>query len=277
MLMVGAVAARVAGAAEPAEAVMPSYGRWHSCQIGGGGYLMNVVACPSNPSRYFANVDVGGVFRSDDGGNRWRMLNGPLGATAGANECRSVSVDPRDDRRLVIAVGSQWTEKPLGVYISDDAGDSWQRTLQTEFAGNGDTRMHGLVLARDPAHSDVLLAAALRDGVFRSEGNGRTWQHCAGADGLEITDVRFDRTDGNRAWLCAVPMRQYLHGKQFDLKGGFYLSSDGGRNWVRQSESSPPEIVQDPQQPQRIYGFADEKRCQVSVDDGAAEAGASDE
>ena len=30
---------------------MPHYGQWRSSMIGGGGYVQNVVCCPSDPAR----------------------------------------------------------------------------------------------------------------------------------------------------------------------------------------------------------------------------------
>jgi photosystem II stability/assembly factor-like uncharacterized protein len=79
--------------------------------LGGGGYIQNVVPCPSNPKRFYSYVDVGGVYRSDDGGQNWRMLHGALPPTSGTYEVRGLLVDPRDENRVLIATGSQWAGK----------------------------------------------------------------------------------------------------------------------------------------------------------------------
>ena len=47
---------------------------WNILPVFGGGYVQNVVIAPSNPSRWYAYVDVGGPYRSDDGGRSWRAL-----------------------------------------------------------------------------------------------------------------------------------------------------------------------------------------------------------
>ena len=46
----------------------PAYGAWHSCVIGGGGYLLNTLIAPSDPRRMYLHGDMDGLFRSDDGG-----------------------------------------------------------------------------------------------------------------------------------------------------------------------------------------------------------------
>jgi hypothetical protein len=63
------------------------YGDWRFSQIGGGGYVLNVVFTKSLGVLYCYS-DVGGVFCSDDGGKRWRMLHGTLeGAGSGRLTC----------------------------------------------------------------------------------------------------------------------------------------------------------------------------------------------
>ena len=59
-----------------AEAKEISYNGWISGAFWGGGYVQNVVLCPSDPDRCYAYIDMAGVYRSDDKGKTWRMLHG---------------------------------------------------------------------------------------------------------------------------------------------------------------------------------------------------------
>lgn len=55
-----------------------TYGPWHSCQIGGGGCVLGVVLCPSDPSRYYTYVDIGGkkYYMLPYDGSIWRIFGG---------------------------------------------------------------------------------------------------------------------------------------------------------------------------------------------------------
>lgn len=61
----------------------PAYGKWRQGLIGGGGYIQNVVLCPSAPNRAYAYVDNSGMFRSEDQGRSWRMIHGGLPTSFG--------------------------------------------------------------------------------------------------------------------------------------------------------------------------------------------------
>ena len=126
------------------------YGAWRSCRIGGGGYAQNVVLCPSDPKRCYAYIDVGGIFRSDDGGQTWRMLHGSLPAPGGIYETRGLSVDPRNADVILVAIGSQWAIGPTGVYRSTDGGNDLAEDTGRLFMGNGEDRWAGFLLTRDP-------------------------------------------------------------------------------------------------------------------------------
>lgn len=107
----------------PASAAPASrvYGRWESASFGGGGYIQNVVWCPSSPGRLYAYVDIGGLYRSDDGGASWRMMHGGMPAGDGFYSVRGLWVDPGDANRVIIAVGNQWTAN-RGIFLSRQSG-----------------------------------------------------------------------------------------------------------------------------------------------------------
>lgn len=254
----------------PAPHVPITYGPWRSCKIGGGGYIQNVVVCPSNPRRLYCYVDVGGAFRSDDGGQSWRMLHGnlhPAGVKARQSnyEVRGLIVDPRDDRKVILATGSQWADE--GIYVSADAGESWRKTLTASYWGNGPHRWSGFVLTRNPAHPDSVVTAGVETGVWRSADNGLTWQQ-GGAQGLFPTDIRFDRTNPQRLWLCAATQSGWHSGQLHKWSGGFFRSEDGGVTWQKLADDGPYETLQDPLDANRLYGTWKETEIRLSTDGG---------
>ncbi|MEO8614579.1 MAG: sialidase family protein, partial [Luteolibacter sp.] len=145
-----------------------SQGDWFSSRIGGGGYVIDLIPT-SDPAIYYSHTDVGGFYRSDDGGENWRMLQGALPATQGSQEPRSMVVHPKDPNTILVATGSHWDKNREGIYRSTDGGKTFERTLEAAFAGNGSTRMWGNVLAIDPFDPNGVLAGSMKDGVFRSE------------------------------------------------------------------------------------------------------------
>jgi photosystem II stability/assembly factor-like uncharacterized protein len=239
-------------------ATLPNYGGWRSGRIGGGGWIQGVVPALSDPQRFYAYVDIGGLYRSDDGGQTWRMLHQHLPH----GHVRSVSVDPRDADVVLAAIGKRtWGQ---GVYRSEDGGATWTLVLRAEFHGN-DTpvaRAAGVVLARHPDRPDVVLAASRNDGVFRSEDGGLSWT-LAGVKNQIPQDLVIDRTNPDRAWLCTYTDARW------NKEGGLYRSDDGGRTWRKIVDQAPGELVQDPVDGQVVYGLFNESLIQRSTDGGA--------
>lgn len=240
-----------------------TYGPWRSSVMGGGGYVQNVVPCPSNPKRFYTYVDVGGLSRSDDGGQSWRMLHGALPAGFAHMEVRGVIVDPRDDNKITVATGSPYG-KGGGVFVSADAGKTFKKVLEAQYAGNGGSRSQGFILARDAQNPDRLVTATINSGVFVSTDNGETWT-CVGQKDIYPTEVRFDRTNPNRIWLCA----SYEKWADKPHKRGFYRSDDGGATWeLLGTTDTPSEIVQDPKNAGELFGIVDAAIIKKSTDAG---------
>ena len=229
---------------------------WKVLPIYGGGYVQNVVICPSDPDRWYCYVDVGGPYRSDDAGAHWYPIH--INFTVDqrnrcADHVRTLSVDPRDADSLVIASGNN-AYNPAGIYVSRDGGATYRQTLLARFYGNGNARMYGLCLARNPLDPDELVAGEDMDGLFVSRDNGETWKP-VGLDGHWFTDIRYDLTVPGRLYACAPDRwhsgdaaRDQASLSRLELvkdrKSGFYRSDDGGLTWRKLSDDSPDEICQ---------------------------------
>ncbi|BCM89218.1 xyloglucanase [Abditibacteriota bacterium] len=257
----------------PAVAAPATYGAWHSCFIGGGGYQQNVLFT-SNPNVVYDYMDVGGAFRSDDGGKSWRMLGAGLkGAGSGVTNVRDLSVNPRDPDDVLVAVGDTWA--PIeGVFRSRDGGKSWQKMVAAQFYGNQDFRWAGRNLARSPLDPDRVLVVSGGDGAFLSSDGGTTWKPC-GLEGIYPTDVKWGR-DGKTVWVCAQTEKIGYRGQQTDLRGGLFRSDDGGTTWKTISDKAPSEVLQDPQTLARWWGIWDGHSIQTSSDGGTTWLAASD-
>jgi photosystem II stability/assembly factor-like uncharacterized protein len=224
---------------------MPTYGQWHSSRFGGGGYLQHVVVCASNPKRAYVNVDVGGLYRSDDGGHSWQMLHGNLPAHRANYGVRGVWVDPADQDYVVIATGGRWDGKQ-GIFISTDAGQTWKRTHSAWYWGNGPKRAAGSILVSDPKDSNRLYTAPIDNGFAISTDKGKTWQANGQLKGVCPTAVWVDPVNTNNVWVACTERKVNFEGKDRDFQAGFYHSPDFGKTFSKVSDNSISEMVQLP-------------------------------
>ena len=125
----------------------------------------------------------GGLFKSSDGGASWKRLTAGLPANLSQI---NIAIAPGAPRRLYATAG---TDEPgdyssaagLGVFRSDDAGESWLRITSDPRPalriGGGDLP----VLRVDPSNPDVVYSASLV--TMKSSDGGRTWLSLRGAPG----------------------------------------------------------------------------------------------
>jgi hypothetical protein len=123
-------------------------------------------------SRIYAAVEVGGVLRSDDYGENWRLVNGSPGAGV-HQDVHSIVVHPQDAGRVYTPTGG-------GFYSSPDGGQSWQALV---------SHCYCRAMWLDPENpARILLGFA--EGVDRngridlSEDGGQSWQPAS--DGLQV-------------------------------------------------------------------------------------------
>lgn len=209
-----------------------SYGRWESGSFGGGGYIQNVVVCPTPSERLYAYVDVGGLYRSDDGGMTWRMLHGGMPVGDGHYSVRGLWVSPKNPDHLVIAVGNQWTTN-RGLFLSRDAGLTWEKRLDAPFLGNEQHRSCGTVFLTAP--DGTLLVGTAGGGLFSSRDEGETWEG-EGLDGFNIIDLKAG-PDGT-LFVCALP---HTMPNKRKIPGGFFRRTTDG-DW-EVFPSGPEEVV----------------------------------
>ena len=249
---------------------------WQVLPCWGGGYVQDVLLCPSDRQRLYTYVDVGGPYRSDDAGRNWRPLHGNMSVEMrerGMDEVRSLSVDPRNADSLVILGGSV-AENPGGFAYTRDGGNSWTIAQTAPAYGNGPRRTEGLCLSRDPFSPDNLVGGEDLDGVWISRDNGATWRS-TGPTNMWYTDIRYDLVVKDRIYASApgIPqetLKTWWQAGESRLRPrgqGFFRSDDGGETWRRLSDDSPSEIVQIPGD-RCLVGIFGHERIRVSEDGG---------
>jgi len=160
----------------------------------------------------------GGLFKSSDGGNTWKRLSAGLPQSLSQV---NIAIAPSTPQRLYLSVG---TTEPggyssatgLGVFRSDDAGESWTRiTTDPRPAlriGGGDLA----VLRVDPTNPDVVYSASLV--TMKSTDGGRSWRPLRGAPGGD---------DYQNLWVSPSDPRSIA----LVADQGAVITLNGGETW----------------------------------------------
>jgi photosystem II stability/assembly factor-like uncharacterized protein len=159
----------------------------------------DVVIDPANPSIVYASLwesrlgpwedgnsyegTHGGLFKSTDGGETWRPLTKGLPDNVVQI---NVAIAESDPKRLYATISTTApsgyaSAKGLGVYRSDDAGESWRKATDDPRPamkiGGGDLP----VPLVDPKDPDTVYSASIV--TVRSTDGGKTWMSLRGAPG----------------------------------------------------------------------------------------------
>jgi photosystem II stability/assembly factor-like uncharacterized protein len=118
----------------------------------------------------------GGLFKSTDGGSTWHQLKNGLPDDLSQIY---VAIAPSDSKRLYATLGT--ASGKLGVYRSDDGGDSWAKITDdprpSGRIGGGDLPIPKV----DPKNPDVIIVASTV--TMKSTDGGKTWFGFRGAPG----------------------------------------------------------------------------------------------
>ena len=139
-------------------------GRTWTLSGAAGFQIMRIAQSPHDPQLVLAVTQQGGLFRSDDGGNRFES-SGRVGV---GDNLYDIAFDSTDPKRIALC---GWGP---GVVVSEDGGKTWQ-------SRNAGLPSHEIwSIAFDPDHPGRLYASAHEDALYVSDDAGRTWRQ----DGL---------------------------------------------------------------------------------------------
>jgi len=268
---------------------------WRNVGPGGGGWIQSLAMDPVDFDTVHIGCDVGGYYRSTDGGKTFRILN--TGLTDYYVD--DILIDPSDNRVIYLGTLS-------GVYKSVDAGRSWT-SMRNGFPEPKRYAHSAPVgrLAMDPKDRSVLYAGIgnprrQKNGcghIYKSTDGAESWtlldgiaKHAKDAliHNLAIHPVQtatlfaatdkglFKSTDAGAAWTRkekGLPHRfcrnVAIHPTQPNImyvvmwstpgekpwKGGVYRSDDGGESWAARNDGLPQKVAPAGDAPQKTCNY----------------------
>lgn len=203
---------------------------------------------PNNPRIIYAaawtverkpwTIDSGGeesgLYKTTDGGDTWTKLS--RGLPAGIVGRIGVAVSPAMPDRVWALVEAP--ENRGGLYRSDNAGQSWQKT-------NGERRFlqrawYYIHVYADPKDAETVYV--LNTGFSKSNDGGRTFQ-----------SYRVPHGDNHDLWINPLDPKKMINAND----GGANVSFNGGLSWSGQMNQPTAEIYRitaDTRFPYRVYG-----------------------
>ena len=182
-----------------------------------------------------------GLYKSIDGGTTWRQLTGGLPKSEQDLGRIGLAISPTDPKRMYALVDSPSLG---GVYRSDDAGETWQRTNSENRIWSRGSDFAGVTV--HPKNKDVIFIA--NTSTYRSNDAGKSFTAIKGAPGGDDYHTVWINPDNPDVILLAADQ-----GATITVNGGETWSS-----WYNQPTAQFYHVITDNQFPYWVYGAQQE-------------------
>lgn len=197
---------------------------------------IGIAVSASRPSRLYAVVGAqrgAGLYRSDDAGAHWQLVNSDPRLCERDGDFNEVEVDPRDPDHVIVANVVTWRSRDGGA------------TFEALRGAPGGDDYHRVVFSPDDPHT-LLLAGD--QGAVVSLNDGRTWSSWYNQPTAQLFHVNTDD---------AFPYRVYGGQQESGSVGILSRGPEGGvslRDWRPVGAEEYGYAVPDPRHPGIVYG-----------------------
>lgn len=210
---------------------------------------IDMVMDPTNPRIIYAGFwqaerkpwtiidggEKGGVWKTLDGGDTWKRLEG--GLPDGVVGRVGIAVSPVNPSRIWVIQEAE-DEKKGGIYLSEDSGKKWKR-INRDHNYRQRAWYYSRIFA-DPQNEHTVYV--LNTGFYKSLNGGK-----------EFERIRVPHGDNHCLWINPKNSNFMIQSND----GGANVSFNGGRTWSTQMNQPTAEIYRvavDNQFPYRVYG-----------------------
>ena len=208
-----AIMCTAAARADLAQDREAQFKRWTNVGIGGGGAMFYPAGSPHDPNLVFVSSDMGELYRSEDAGKTWRLLD-----WRNIPHSHSPAFHPTDPKVIYACALAGGVLR-----VSRDRGLNWECVGGDSPAWKGDELSS---IAFDRGNPKLMLLCG-KNALYRSTDEGATWAAVKGAPG-GLLGVHVDQTSPADKRVCVGAG-----------ESGVYRSEDGGLTWAESSQGLP--------------------------------------
>ena len=241
----------------------------------------------SGKTTIFVGAASGGVWKSEDGGTRYR----PVFDEQPVQSIGAIALDPKEPSNVWVGTGESWTRNSVsigdGIYKSGDGGETWTQT-----GLKSSERISQIVVS--PKNSDTVYAcvpgALWSDspdrGLYKTTDAGKSWSLALKGSNLSTgcSTIALDPTNPDimfagmwdfrrKGWT----FRSGGDGPEKPSGSGLFHSTDGGTTWTEltpEANKGFPKkpygrlaVAIAPSNPKRVYVFVESTDSALFVSD----------
>lgn len=231
---------------------------WTCMGLTGTRVLHRLVLHRDNPDVIFAAAmgstygptEDRGVFKSSDGGKTWRKTLYVNDLTG----CADLITDPQNPNKLYAAMWEyrRWPwffksgGKGSGLYVSYDAGETWEKRTDKDGLPEGELGRIGLAVSKSNPDFVYAIVEAKENALYRSTDGGKKWQKMAdkgqGDRPFYYSEIYVDPKNENRVYsIYTTISRSEDGGKTFAQWAGWIIHPDHHAFWI--SPDDPNYII----------------------------------
>ena len=246
-LSAAGVVAQRGGPAGPQQASAPEPLKFRYMGPAAASRISTVAGVPGDPSTYYLGSASGGVWKSTDAGQNFVPIFDDMPVAA----IGAIAVADSDPNTVWVGTGESWVIRYAdimgdGVYVSKDAGKTWQHKGLTETGRISRVLIH-------PTDPNIIYVCAVgrltgpqeERGVFKTTDGGATWKSSLFVDPKTgCSGLSMDAKDPNILLAGTWQIEQHTWGQFSGGPGSaVYLTKDGGAKWTKVTAGMPKSPV----------------------------------